>query len=90
MNIMWIAIAQYAGYFSGMREDIKNILNFAEFVLATPTLFYTGWIYFKGTYYGIKNRYINMDLLVASGASLAYIYSLYAMFSQKGLLSLIQ
>jgi len=84
MNIMWIAIAQYAGYFTGMKSDIKNILNFAEFVLATPTLFYTGSVYFKGAYYGIKNRYINMDILVATGASLAYIYSLYAMFSQKG------
>ncbi len=84
MNIMWIAIAQYAGYFTGMKSDIKNILNFAEFVLATPTLFYTGSVYFKGAYYGIKNRYINMDILVATGASLAYIYSVYAMFSHKG------
>ncbi len=39
MNIMWIAIAQYAGYFMGMERGHKNILNIAEFVLATPTLF---------------------------------------------------
>ncbi|NOX14593.1 MAG: heavy metal translocating P-type ATPase [Epsilonproteobacteria bacterium] len=84
MNIMWIAVAEYAGYFTGMKSDVKNILNFAEFVLATPTLFYTGSVYFKGAYYGIKNRYVNMDVLVATGATLAYIYSLYAMFSQKG------
>ena len=84
MNIMWIAIAQYVGFFTGMREDIKTILNIAEFVLATPTLFYSGWIYFKGAYYGIKNRFINMDLLVATGASLAYIYSIYAMITLKG------
>ena len=84
MNIMWIAIAQYAGYFTGMKSDIKNILNFAEFVLATPTLFYTGSVYFKGAYYGIKNRYVNMDILVATGASLAYIYSIYAMFTHNG------
>ena len=84
MNIMWIAIAQYVGFFTGMREDIKTILNIAEFVLATPTLFYSGWIYFKGAYYGLKNRFINMDLLVATGASLAYIYSIYAMITLKG------
>lgn len=83
MNVMWIAIAQYAGYFTGMRGDIKNILNFAEFVLATPTLFYTGAVYFKGAYYGIKNRYVNMDVLVASGASLTYAFSIYAMVSQN-------
>ncbi len=84
MNIMWIAIAQYVGFFTGMRSDIKDILNFAEFVLATPTLFYSGWVYYKGAYYGIKNRFVNMDLLVASGATLAYIYSVYAMITRTG------
>jgi len=84
MNIMWIAVAQYVGFFTGMRQDIKDILNFAEFVLATPTLFYSGWVYFKGAYYGLKNRFVNMDLLVATGATLAYIYSIYAMISRVG------
>ncbi len=84
MNIMWIAVAQYTGFFTGMRADIKSILNFAEFVLATPTLFYTGSVYFRGAYYGIKNAFVNMDLLVAAGASLAYIYSIYVMFSGIG------
>jgi len=84
MNIMWIAIAQYVGYFSGMEEKYKNILNIAEFALATPTLFYSGWIFFRGAYYGLKNRFVNMDLLVATGASLSYIYSIYAMISHKG------
>ncbi|MDD2384989.1 MAG: heavy metal translocating P-type ATPase [Sulfurospirillaceae bacterium] len=83
MNVMWIAIAQYSGYFTGMQSNIKSILNFAEFALATPTLFYTGSVYFKGAYYGIKNRYINMDVLVATGASLTYIFSVYAMFSKN-------
>ncbi len=84
MNIMWIAIAQYVGFFTGMRSDVKNILNIAEFALATPTLFYSGWVFFKGAYYGLKNRFINMDFLVASGASLAYIYSIYAMVTKTG------
>lgn len=83
MNVMWIAIAQYAGYFTGMQTNIKNILNFAEFILATPTLFYTGSVYFKGAYYGLKNRYVTMDLLVATGATLTYVFSLYAMFSRN-------
>ncbi len=84
MNIMWIAIAQYIGYFSGIRAEYKNILNIAEFILATPTLFYTGWVYFRGAYYGLKNRHINMDFLVATGATLAYIYSIYAMVTEHG------
>ncbi|MFA5461754.1 MAG: heavy metal translocating P-type ATPase [Sulfurimonas sp.] len=84
MNTMWIAIAQYAGYFSGIDQDIKTILNIAEGILATPVLFYSGWIFFKGAYYGYKNRVVNMDMLVATGATLTYIYSIYITISQRG------
>jgi len=84
MNIMWIAIAQYAGYFSGIEQKFKDILNVAEFVLATPVLFYSGWVFYRGAYFGYKNRIVNMDTLVAAGATLAYIYSIYAMVSRHG------
>lgn len=84
MNIMWLAIAHYAGYFSGIQQSFKDILNVAEFILATPVLFYSGWIFFKGAYYGYKNNLVNMDTLVASGALSAYIYSIYAMITQRG------
>jgi len=84
MNIMWLAIAHYAGYFSGIEQSYKNILNMAQFILATPVLFYSGWIFFRGAYYGYKNNIVNMDTLVSSGALLAYTYSIYAMITQKG------
>jgi len=84
MNIMWLAIAHYAGYFSGIQQSFKDILNWAEFALATPVLFYSGWIFFRGAYYGYKNNIVNMDTLVASGALFAYIYSIYATITQKG------
>ena len=84
MNIMWIAVAQYAGYFSGIDQDIKTILNIAEGVLATPVLFYSGWIFFRGAYYGMKNKIVNMDILVATGASLTYLYSIYITVLESG------
>ncbi len=84
MNIMWIAVAQYAGYFSGITQDIKTILNIAEGILATPVLFYSGWIFYRGAYYGIRNRTINMDTLVATGSSLTYLYSIYITLAQRG------
>ncbi len=84
MNIMWVAVAQYAGYFTGITQDVKTILNVAEWVLATPVLFYSGWVFFKGAYYGMKNRVVNMDILVATGALLTYIYSIYITLNQEG------
>jgi P-type Cu+ transporter len=84
MNMMWVAIAQYAGYFTGITQDIKTILNIAEWVLATPVLFYSGWVFYRGAYYGLKNKTINMDLLVVTGSSLAYLYSIYITILEKG------
>ena len=84
MNIMWIAVAQYAGYFTGMTQDIKTILNVAEGILATPVLFYSGWIFFRGSYYSMKTKTVNMDILVATGALLTYFYSIYITVTKNG------
>ncbi|MHC3993763.1 heavy metal translocating P-type ATPase [Thiomicrolovo sp. ZZH C-3] len=84
MNIMTIAVAQYAGFFTGMTQGIKNILNVAEWILSTPVLFYSGWVFFRGAYYGIRTRSVNMDILVATGASLTYLYSIYITLLELG------
>jgi Cu+-exporting ATPase len=84
MNIMMIGVAKYAGFFSGMKEETLQLVHIAEFIFATPVLFYSGWIFFRGAYYGLKNRIVNMDLLVSAGATLTYIYSLYVLFGGGG------
>lgn len=84
MNIMWVAVAKYAGFFSGMQSDMKDILNFAEFILCAPVLFYTGSSFYKSAFFAAKNRSLNMDTLVISGATLAFLYSIWAMFSRLG------
>ena len=84
MNIMMLGIAKYAGFFSGIDDDIKTIIHTGEFILATPVLFYSGSIFFKGAYFGIKNRFVNMDLLVSTGATLIYFYSIYVMITLEG------
>lgn len=84
MNIMMIDIAKYTGYFTGIDPEMLRIIHMAEFIFATPVLFYSGWIFFKGAYYGLKNKIINMDFLVSAGASLTYVYSLYVLFGGAG------
>ena len=84
MNIMMIGVAKYAGYFSGIKEENLHLIHLAEFLFATIVLFYSGWIFFRGAYYGLKNRIVNMDLLVSGGALITYIYSLTILFGAKG------
>jgi Cu+-exporting ATPase len=47
--------------------------------LATPVQFYTGWDYYVGSYHALRNRTANMDVLVAMGSSVAYVFSLYVL-----------
>ncbi|CAM4182077.1 heavy metal translocating P-type ATPase [Arcobacter suis] len=84
MNIMMLSVAKYTGFFTGISEEVKNMIHIGEFLLSTPVLFYSGWVFFKGAYYGIKNRIITMDFLVAFGSTLTYTYSLFILFGAKG------
>ena len=84
MNIMMLSVAKYTGFFTGITPEVMHMIHIGEFLLATPVLFYSGWVFFKGAYYGLKNKILNMDFLVSSGALLTYIYSLFILFGAKG------
>ncbi len=51
-------------------------VNWVMFLLATPVQFYVGWQYYVGGFKSLRNRSANMDVLVAMGSSVAYLYSL--------------
>jgi Cu+-exporting ATPase len=60
-------------------------VNWLFLALATPVQFYTGWDYYVGSYHALRNRSANMDVLVAMGSSVAYVYSLVVLlFSGAG------
>ncbi|WP_121628268.1 heavy metal translocating P-type ATPase [Poseidonibacter antarcticus] len=84
MNIMMLSVAKYTGFFTGITPEVMHMIHIGEFLLSTPVLFYSGWVFYKGAYYGLKNRILNMDFLVSSGATLTYIYSLFILFGAKG------
>ena len=50
-------------------------VNWLMFALAAPVQFYVGWQYYVGAYKSLRNGSANMDVLVAMGSSVAFIYS---------------
>ncbi len=50
--------------------------NWLMLALATPVQFYVGAQYYLGAYKALRNRAANMDVLIALGATAAYLYSL--------------
>lgn len=51
-----------------------------QMALATPVQFIIGWQFYRGSYFALKNRSANMDVLVALGTSAAYFYSVWLTF----------
>jgi Cu+-exporting ATPase len=60
---------------TGMRQA-QPWFNWVLFALATPVQFYVGWQYYVGAYKSLRNGSANMDVLIAMGSSVAYVYSL--------------
>jgi Cu+-exporting ATPase len=59
-------------------------IGWLNLVLATVVQFTAGLTFYRGSWYALKGRSANMDLLVALGTSAAYGYSLLAFFGLFG------
>ena len=51
-------------------------LNYLLLILATPVQFYVGWQYYVGAFKALRNGSANMDVLIALGSTVAYVYSI--------------
>jgi len=83
MNLMWISIALYSGAEDG---EFRNWFHWIGFIIATPTLLYSGYPFLRNAVLGLRHRYLTMDLPIAIGATATYSYSTYitAMGSVNG------
>ena len=78
MNMMWISIALY----SGANEDkFREFFHWMGLALATPTLLYAGYPFYRGALGGLRGGSLTMDLPIAIGLSVTYLYSLYVTLS---------
>ena len=55
-----------------------HLLNWIQFVLATPVVLWGGWPFFERGWRSIANRSPNMFTLIAIGVGAAYVYSVIA------------
>jgi Cu2+-exporting ATPase len=78
MNLMWISIALYSGADEG---EFKELFYWLGLGLSTPTLLYSGYPFYRGAITGLKNRHLTMDLPIAIGATITYLYSCYVVLS---------
>jgi len=74
MNMLWVSIALYSG---ANRDEFREFFHWVGLALATPTLLYAGYPFFRGAFGGLRGGRLTMDLPIAIGLSVTYAYSLY-------------
>ena len=74
MNLIWISIALYSGADKG---EFRDFFHWMGFALATPTLLYAGYPFFRGALGGLRVGQLTMDLPISIGLSVTYTYSTY-------------
>ena len=57
----------------------KKVWSWIEFILATPVVFYSGWIFFKRGWSSIRRWSPNMWTLISIGVGSAYLFSVFAL-----------
>ncbi len=55
-----------------------------SFLLATPAVLYGGWMFYVGAWRGLKNRTLNMAVLITLSVLAGYFFSVAATFLFKG------
>ena len=51
-----------------------KVVNLAVFAVSTPVVWIAGFRIYKGAYLSLKNRNVNMDVLVTVGVLAGWIY----------------
>ena len=62
----------------GLSRDVLG------FLLSLPVVFYSSWIFFRGTWYALRVRALDMMVLIAVAIGTAWVYSVAATFWIEG------
>lgn len=84
----WVSIAltiPLLGTTMGGRRLVHSveahaILSYLEFAFATPVVLWGGWPFFERFWQSLRNRNPNMFTLIGLGVSVAYLFSVVALF----------
>ena len=82
-NIMLLAFPEYLGIDESF-EGFRKFFGYISLFLAIPVFFYAGSDYLRNAYYGVKQRFANMDIPIALGMITLFARSSYEIISGTG------
>jgi P-type Cu+ transporter len=77
-----VFLLEMGGHFFDLHRHISTqTSNLAQFILASPVVFWAGWPFFVRGAQSLVTRNLNMFTLIAMGTGVAWIYSVIATFA---------
>ena len=83
-NIMMMSLADYMVTSNLIEPKIALFFKILSVILSLPVLFYSATEFFVSAWYGIKNKYLNIDFPVALALAITFIRSIYEILSNTG------
>lgn len=84
IQVMMLAVALYAGDYSGMDSDLENFMRWVSLFIATPVVFYSARSFFSSAWRDLKVKQLGMDVPVSLAIGLAYAASCWATVTRSG------
>lgn len=84
VQVMMLAVALYAGDYSGMDAGLENFMRWVSMFIATPVVFYSAKSFFSSAWRDLKVHQLGMDVPVSLAIGLAYAASCWATVNQSG------
>ena len=84
IQVMMLAVALYAGDYSGMDAGLEHFMRWVSLVVATPVVFYSARSFFDSAWRDLKARQLGMDVPVSLAIGMAYLASCWATITRSG------
>lgn len=83
-NIMMMSLPEYFSGGKKIGNGLDTLFTTVIILLSAPVFFYSASEFFRNAWYGIRNKYLNIDAPVALALIITYIRSFYEIFSDTG------
>ena len=83
-NVMLMALPEYIQGEGFWIEKFKPMFGWMMFALSLPVVFYSARDYFESAIKGLKQRIVNVDILIALGITVLFLRSTYEIVTKTG------
>ncbi len=83
-NVMLMALPEYIQGEGYWIERFKPVFGWIMFALSVPVVFYSARDYFESAIKGLKQKIVNVDILIALGITVLFLRSTYEIITKTG------